>query len=160
MVGKYTRLCFVLMYHMALTHWGWVMHICISKLTNIASDNCLLPGRRQAIIWTNAGILFIGPLETNFSEISIEILTFSFKEMRLKVSSVKQWPFCVSLHVLTHLDLNEHSITNNTFQCIFWKESICISQLSANLFPRIELKISYHWFRQWFVCYVPGYCLN
>ena len=28
---------------------------------------------RQAIIWTNAEILFIGPLATNFSEILIEI---------------------------------------------------------------------------------------
>ena len=27
--------------------------------------------RRQAIIWTNAGILLIGPLGTNFSEILI-----------------------------------------------------------------------------------------
>ena len=32
---------------------------------------------------TNAGILFIGPLETNFSEILIEIHTFSFKKMHL-----------------------------------------------------------------------------
>ena len=44
-------------------------HICVSKLTIIGSDNGLLPGRRQAIIWTNAGILLIGPLGTNFSEI-------------------------------------------------------------------------------------------
>ena len=32
------------------------MHICISKLTNIGSDNGLSPGQRQTIIWTNAGI--------------------------------------------------------------------------------------------------------
>ena len=46
-----------------------------SKLTIIGSDNGLSPGRRQAIIWTNAGtcILLIGPLGTNFSEILIEI---------------------------------------------------------------------------------------
>ena len=37
------------------------------------SDNGLSPGRRQAIIWTNAGMLLIGPLGTNFSEILIEI---------------------------------------------------------------------------------------
>ena len=43
-----------------LTHWGRVTHICISKLTIIGSDNGLSPGRRQAIIWTNAGILLIG----------------------------------------------------------------------------------------------------
>ena len=52
-----------------LTHWGWVTHICVSKLTIIGSDNGLLPGRRQAIIWTNAGMLLTGSLGTNFSEI-------------------------------------------------------------------------------------------
>ena len=65
-----------------------MMHICISKLTIIGPDNGLLPGRRQAIIWTNTGLLLIGPLETNFSEILIEILTFSFKKMHLKIESV------------------------------------------------------------------------
>ena len=59
-----------------LTHWGRVTHICVSKLTIIGSDNGLSPGRRQAIIWTNAGLLVIGPLATKFSEILIEILTF------------------------------------------------------------------------------------
>ena len=54
-----------------LTHWGPVMHICVSKLTINGSNNYLSPDRRQAIIWTNAGILLIGPLRTNFSEISI-----------------------------------------------------------------------------------------
>ena len=44
-------------------------HICVSKQTIIGSDNGLSPGRRQAIIWTNAGILLIGTLGTNFSEI-------------------------------------------------------------------------------------------
>ena len=48
-----------------LTHWGWVMHICINKLTIIGSDNGLLSGRHKAIIWTNAGILFIWVLGTN-----------------------------------------------------------------------------------------------
>ena len=52
-----------------LTHWGQVMHICVGKLTIIGSDYGLSPGQRQAIIWTNAGILLIWPLETNFSEI-------------------------------------------------------------------------------------------
>ena len=32
------------------------------KLTIIGSDNGLSPGRRQAIIWTNAGILLIGTI--------------------------------------------------------------------------------------------------
>ena len=83
-----------------LTHWGRVTHICVSKLASIVSDNGLSPGRRQAIIWTNAGILLIGPLGTNFSEILIEIHTFSIKKMRMKVSSAKRRPFCLGLSVL------------------------------------------------------------
>ena len=47
-----------------LTHWGWVTHICVGKLTISGSDNGLSPGRHQAIIWTNAGILLIGHLGT------------------------------------------------------------------------------------------------
>ena len=86
-----------------LTHWGRVTHICVVKLTIIGSDNGLSPGRRQAIIWTNAVILLIGPLGTNFSEILIEIRTFSFKKMRLKVSSAKWRPFCLGLNVLIQL---------------------------------------------------------
>ena len=84
----------------SLTHWGRATHICVDKLTIISSDNGLSPGRRQAIIWTNAGILLIGSSGTNFSEILIEILTFSFKKMRLKVSSAKWRPFCLGLNVL------------------------------------------------------------
>ena len=86
--------------HWGLTHWGRVTHICVGELTIIVSDNGLSPGRRQAIIWTNAGILLIGPYETNFSEILIEILTFSFTKMSLKLSSAKWRPFCLGLNVL------------------------------------------------------------
>ena len=94
--------CFQGMYlHFLLTHWGQVMHICISKLTIIGLDNGLLPDRHQAIIWTNAGILLIGPLGTKFSEILIKILTFLFNKMRFKVSSAKWRPFCLGLNVLT-----------------------------------------------------------
>ena len=86
-----------------LTHWGRVTHICVGNLTIIGSDNGLSPGRRQAIIRTNAGILLIGPMGTNSSKILIEILTFSLKKMRLKVSSAKRWPFCLGLNVLRYL---------------------------------------------------------
>ena len=80
-----------------LTHWGRVTHICVSNLTIIDSDNGLSPGRYQAIIWTNAGILLIRTLETNFSEILCEIHTSSFTKKHLKVSSAKWRPFCFGL---------------------------------------------------------------
>ena len=55
----------------SLTHWDRVTHICVIKLTNIGSNNGLSPGRRQAIIWNNGGILLIWPLGTNISEMLI-----------------------------------------------------------------------------------------
>ena len=83
-----------------LTHWGRVTHICVGEVTIIVSDNGLSYGRRQAIIWTNAGILLIRPLATNFSEISIGIQTFSFKKMHFKMSSAKWRQFCLGLNAL------------------------------------------------------------
>ena len=88
-------------------------HICVNDLTSIGSDNGLLPGRRQAIIWTNDGILLIRPLGTNFSGISSKILTFSFKKMRLKLSSAKWRPFCLGLNVLMNLYKINHAIMRN-----------------------------------------------
>ena len=64
-----------------LIHWGRVTHVSVSKLTIIGSDSGLSPDRRQAITWINTGILLIGPLRTNFNEISIGIHTFSFKKI-------------------------------------------------------------------------------
>ena len=84
-----------------LTHWGRVTHICVGNLTIIGPDNGLSPGRRQAIIWTNSGILLIGPWGTNFSEILIGIQTFSFKKMHLKMSFAKWRPFYLVLNVLS-----------------------------------------------------------
>ena len=101
----------VLVSPVLLAHWGRTTHVCVGNLNTIGSDNGLPPGRRQAIIWTNAGILLIGPLRTNFSEILIEILTFSFRTMRLKVSSAKWRPFHLGLNVLKHWENDKGSQT-------------------------------------------------
>ena len=61
---------------------------------SIASANGLSPIRRQAIIWTNAGLLSIGPLGTNFGEILIKIQNVSFTTMHVKISPVKWRPYC------------------------------------------------------------------
>ena len=76
-------------------------HICVGNLTIIGPDNGWSPGRRQAIIWTNAGILLIAPWGTNFSEILIGIHTFSFKKIHLKMSSAKWRLFRLDLNELT-----------------------------------------------------------
>ena len=53
----------------------------------IGSCNGLSPVRCQAITWTNADLLSIGLLGTNFSESWIRILSFSFKKKHLKMLS-------------------------------------------------------------------------
>ena len=82
-----------------LTHWGRVTYICVGKLIIFGSDNGLLPDWRQAIIWSNDGLLSIGPLRTYFSENLIKIQQFSFQKMHLKVLSAKWRPSCLGLNV-------------------------------------------------------------
>ena len=122
----------------SLTHWGREKHICVGKLTIIASDNGLSPGRRQAIIWTNAGILLIGPLGTNFSEILIGIHIFSFKKMRLKVSSAKWRPFWFGLNVLRDTMWHKNgsstwngSIANALSYCSLALSHRCVAQIAG-----------------------------
>ena len=81
-------------------------HICVGKLIIIGSDNGLSPDRRQAIIWTNAGLLSIRPLRTYLSENLIKIQQFSLKKMHLKMSSGKWRPSCLGLNVLRGNALN------------------------------------------------------
>ena len=83
-----------------IIHWGQVTHIYVSKVTIISSDNGLSPGQRQAIIWATAGILLIGLLGTNFSEISIKIHAVSIKKNNFNVSSWKWRTFCLCLILL------------------------------------------------------------
>ena len=66
----------------------WRLYALVNH-TSMDSDNGLSPGRRQAIISTNAGILLIGPLGTNLSVIVIEIIIFSLTNLHMKVSSAK-----------------------------------------------------------------------
>ena len=107
------------------THWGQVTHICVSKLTIIGSDNGLSPGRRQAIIWTNAGILLMRPLGTNFSEILIEIYIYIFIQencfwkCRLENGGHLSRPQCVELIHESKMGPRGHykirSISSNSF---------------------------------------------
>ena len=119
-----------------LTHWGRVTHICVGKLTIIGSDNGLSPERRQAIIWTNAGILLIEPLRTNFIEILIEIQTFSMKKIRFKMSSAK-CSFRLSLNVLKYKVSTSNKTDLTTVQP--WTiASIETHKISTNITERKE----------------------
>ena len=122
-----------------LTHWGRVTHICVGKLTIIGSENGLSPGRRQAIIWSNAGILLIEPLGTNFSEILVGIQIFSLKKMRLKMSSAKWCPFCLGPNVLSQYsnswcpgDARCQDISSHCIHQFSWNISVLSSTRNNN----------------------------
>ena len=71
-----------------LTHLPLMPHICVNWAI-IGSGNGLSPIRHQAITRTNACLLSIGLLGTNFSKTWIEILPFPFMKMHLNMSSDK-----------------------------------------------------------------------
>ena len=114
-------------------------HTCVSKLYIIGSDNGLSPGRCQAIIWINDWILLFGSLGTNFNEIWIEIYTFSFKKIHLKMSSGKWRPSCLSLSVLTWVALD----TIWPLLCPYWHEYILYDK--ALCYHRMGVSLSRFW---------------
>ena len=141
-----------------ISHWGRVTHICVSKLTIIGWDNGLSPGRRQAIIWTNDGILLIWSFGTIFSDILIEIHLFSFKKIHLNMSSAKCRPFCLGLNVIYHK--HTHSLVlcgcdiSSGFRWSIWPHSSwflhrCLGNIvfRRNQITAIKGKQHEKWFR-------------
>ena len=86
-----------------LTHWGRVTHICVSKLSILGSDNGLSPGRRQAIIWTNARVLLIywtirNKIQWHFNRNwYIFIQENAFENVLWKMATILSRPQCVKV---------------------------------------------------------------
>ena len=87
------------------TQWwrSWPLHICVSKSTSIGSDNGLSPDRRQAIVWTNAGILLIGPLHGSRLQWNLNRNLYRFIQENAALENIvwKWRPFCLGLNVFT-----------------------------------------------------------
>ena len=116
-----------------LTHWGRVTHICIGNLTIIVSDNGLAPDRRQAIIWTNAGILLIGPLGGNVTEISdrnsdIFIQANAFESIVCEMAAMLSWHQCVN---------QSHSTIPDVSIACKWKKGMTGPSVSPVIFKQL-----------------------
>ena len=97
-------------------------HICVGKLTTIGSDNGLSPRRCPAIIWTSAGILLIGPLGTNFSEILIGIQENTFEHVVCEMVSI-----CLGLNHITLCTVTYHHACNMVMiEAIFCAASLSL----------------------------------
>ena len=141
---------------LCFTHWGRekvLFHIITFLFENmylkwsakypvnyisLGSCNGLSPVRRQSIIWTNADLLLICPLGTNFNEIWIQVLIFPFKKMRLKISSAKWHPFYPGGWVNTlRSRQNGRNFADDTFKRIFLNENVRIPiKISLKLIPK------------------------
>ena len=66
------------------------------------------------------GYCQFGPLGTNFSEILIKILNFSFMKMHLKIWSAKRRPFCPGGDVLTWVSKSWAMSPGDVAMC--WKQ--------------------------------------
>ena len=111
----------------------------VSILQRIYSKQIILihikantPGWRQAIIWINAGLLLIGPLGANLRQILIEIYTFSFKKLYLKISSGKCWAFCLVRNVLWITQSSNIIYPTNAFYSLW--TTICLKLTSSKKF--------------------------
>ena len=79
-----------------LTHWGQVMNTCIRKLGHHSYDNDLLTVWCQAIIWTNARLLFTGFLGTNFSKSESKYNSFHTRKWFRKYRLPNGSPFVLA----------------------------------------------------------------
>ena len=108
-----------------LTHWGRVTHICVGKLAIIGSDNGLSPGRRQAIIWTNAWIIVNCTLRNkrpwNFNRNwNIFNQEKAFENVVWKMSAILSRAQCVHCHSMNKLFMVRWLLTrSNTSIVIF-----------------------------------------
>ena len=91
----------------------------------------------MVLILANAGILLIGPLGTNFSQISINSNSFvqenAFESVDCEMAAILSRPQC--FHSLRPERLSRHFAKDIfIFKCIFSNENICNSfQISLNI---------------------------
>ena len=109
--------------------------MCVSKLTIIGSDNGLSPGRHQAIIWTNGGILLIWTVGCNSY-----ILQENAIEHVWKMVAILSGPQCVedthSVHlIIGNIPYYSHSENIKTMLKYFSVEGKLFAYIGDELFP-------------------------
>ena len=104
-------------------------HICVCNLTMIGSDNGLSPDGRQAIIWTNAGILLTGltnKLQWNLNRTSyifiqenaFEIFVCEMASILSRPQCVNDWNFAILLPIKEAIELKHYTPRiMHTLQC-------------------------------------------
>ena len=118
------------------THWGWVMHVCVSKLNINGSDNGLAPTMWQTIHYLNQWWNVVNWTLRNKLQWNFKWNPYIFiQEMYLNVSSAKWRPLCLCLNVLNHLPIWEIKwIVSKLGQhhAYWWPGSFCRQVISSH----------------------------
>ena len=106
-------------------------YICISIQTIIGSDNGLLTGRQQAIIWTTAGILLMGFLGTNVNRILTQntyilIKGNPFENIIWKMVVILSQPQCVNPSEISWDVRHNLLTTDGKYRSTSWTDSIAL----------------------------------
>ena len=130
-----------------LTHWSWMTHICVSKLTIIGSDNGLPPGRRQAIIWNQwwniVNWTLMNKLQWNFKRNSyIFIQEKTFENVVCEMAAILSRHHCVKIYIVGQLVRPERILEGFA---VLWEQLVCSVCFSWN-----KDKIKYILVQNWY----------
>ena len=89
--------------HLILSNWGWVTHIYVNNLGHNWFRYWLVTWSTPSHCLDQHWYIVNWTLGNNFSQILMEIQTFSFKKTHLKILSAKWRPSCLSFNVLNYL---------------------------------------------------------
>ena len=112
-------------------------YICVSGITIIGSDNGLSPGRRQAIIWSNAGILLIEALEkklqwNSYRNYSIFIQENALECVVCEMTTILSRPQCVKPNCTVVSDFLSQMKLNSTRSMILLVQLRIDTELGPN----------------------------
>ena len=119
------------LFHMQLTHWGRMTHICVGKINIIGSDNGLSPRRRQAIIqsqcWNIVNWTLGNKPQWNFNRNSnIFIQENEFESVVWKMAAILSRPQCVKRFIIGYgfdawgIVFTKLGPSTDQRQCIWW----------------------------------------
>ena len=125
-----------------LTHWGWVMHICVNKLTIIGSDNGLIvawtaPSHYRSQCWNIVNSSLRNKLQWNFNRnANIFIQENALQNVVCEMTSILSRPQCVKQSIRAPGSPYIYSVIEDNK---FYNYPVCFARTES-----ILIKIDWH----------------
>ena len=141
-----TYTCGIMKYNFFIalvTYWGWVMHLCVSKLPIIDSDNGLWLVWGQVSSEPMLTDCQLNPQEQTWVKFESKCNNFHSRKFNLKMDCCKMVAICFSLNELNVGKMMDAEWTqcNEGLESLVWKVC-CLQLLNIFLIPcNLEYKI-------------------